>query len=55
MFSLVKTISLKVCERSLSLHAKCSLLVSVRGSKNVLAYAYSAEFLNTTATPDKVE
>ena len=37
IFSLVKTISLKIWERPLSWRAKCSLLVAVRGSKTLHA------------------
>ena len=38
MFSLVETISLKICARLITRHAKCSLPVSVRGSKTPLMF-----------------
>ena len=39
IFSLVETLCLKIWEKSLSCHARCSPLVSVRGSKVSLAWA----------------
>ena len=39
IFSLAETIGLKIWERAMSLHAKCSLPVFVRSSKTSLAQA----------------
>ena len=45
IFSLGESISLKIWERSLSWHAKCSLPVSIRGSKTSHATSLMSEVM----------